>query len=101
MAALSLPFLVFIALPPLALLPGLAFWLVWRRRRQRIRRPFWIFAAVGAWALYAVYESGVWLWSRDVVAPIRVDLLVIAPLLYGLSLAAVAVLWRARTQAAA
>ena len=34
------------------------------------------------WLLYAIYEWRMFLWSQTVSAPIRVDLLLIAPMLY-------------------
>jgi len=46
--------------------------------------------------LYGVYESWVWVWARGVDAPIRVDLLLLAPLLYVLSGVGVWALWKAR-----
>ena len=88
MEIIYLPFLALIAIPPLALVPATVFGFCFRRHRQHLahsgRRL--IAAATLAWLLYALYESVMWIWSRDVIAPIRVDLLVIAPSLYVLSL---------------
>jgi hypothetical protein len=76
---------VFIAWPWLALLPAVLLGLLYARRRNRAAA----FAAAG-WALYAVYEFGMqrrWLCTGE--CNIRVDLLLLYPLLLVLSLAAV------------
>ena len=42
-----------------------------------------------AWLMYAIYETRMYFWAKTVHAPIRVDLLIIAPLLYLLSIVGV------------
>ena len=44
------------------------------------------FAPVIAWGLYAFYEWSMKLWSQTVIAPIRIDLLLIIPILAILSI---------------
>ena len=72
------------AVPGLALLPGLALALGLRVRWGSLgawpRR-----LAVGAtlfWLAYGVYETYMYFWMKTVVAPIRVDLLLLTPFLY-------------------
>lgn len=91
------PFVLFIVLPPAALVPAVALMTCSRRLRAGIPRSgrLLVAAAIGGWLAYAAWESAVWVWSRDVIAPIRVDLLLIAPGLYGLTFVAVRTCWRA------
>ena len=70
--------------PYLAILPGLIFgfcYLGLRSGSAKIARRTALTAAI-LWLLYAIYEWRMFLWSRTVSAPIRVDLLLIAPALY-------------------
>ena len=69
----------------LALLFGAA--AVWCRRLAAVdpglRWNTWKLAGCAlVWAGYAVYELAMSRWERTVVAPIRVDLLLLAPVLY-------------------
>jgi len=34
------------------------------------------------WTIYGLYETGMYFWMKTVIAPIRVDLLLIVPILY-------------------
>jgi len=77
--------------PLLALLPaGLFAVLAVAARREAAHRParLWPTFAAGAWAAYAVYEARMAVWERTVAGPIRVDLLLIGPMLYAVSVAA-------------
>jgi hypothetical protein len=74
----------FIERPYLAILPVLIFgfcYLGLRSGSAKIARRTALTAAI-LWLLYAIYEWRMFLWSRTVSAPIRVDLLLIAPVLY-------------------
>jgi hypothetical protein len=87
-------FAVLIEWPWLALLPAAAFFLAARRRRSRIA-----LVTAMCWAVYALYEYGMklrLLCSGE--CNIRVDLLVIYPALFVLSVAAVVALLVRRTQ---
>lgn len=82
---LFFPFAVLIALPFLPLAPALVFGAVlavWRNSKRG--RVGTLIAAV-AWLAYGIYETRMWYWSQTVIAPIRVDLLLIAPLMYGMT----------------
>jgi len=96
-----LPFVPVIAMPPLGLVPAVLLAMCWARQRRRFTRAgtIWIMAGAVAWLLYTDYEAGVWGWSRGVVGPIRVDLLVIAPVLYILSFLGLRAWWQARRRA--
>jgi len=86
MEILFLPMLPFLSFPPLALVPaGLFAWLHVRCKKRSGRRNLMILLAVIAWLLYSVYEIYMYVWSQGVVAPIRVDLLLLAPMLYVIS----------------
>jgi hypothetical protein len=74
----------FIERPYLAILPVLIFgfcYLSLRSGSAKVARRIALTAAI-LWLLYAIYEWRMFLWSRTVSAPIRVDLLLIAPVLY-------------------
>ena len=72
------PVLIF---PPLAFIPSLAFFY---RYRPRLNLPtkLALLAPAALWMLYGVYEIRMYYWSQTVTAPIRIDLLLIVPLLY-------------------
>jgi len=74
------PMILLIALPYLALVPALLFGRAYRAS-GRPRAKGALVAAI-LWALYGLYEGYMFFWSRTVVAPIRVDLLLLAPVLY-------------------
>jgi len=81
------PILPFVAFPPLALVVAGAFgWALWRRRGAPIAGRLGIIIAVAAWLAFGAYESYMYVWSQSVIAPIRVDLLLLAPLLYVLTI---------------
>lgn len=68
----------FIAQPWLALIPALVLGLLWLWSRSRIA----LTAAI-LWLIYAVFEFSIWMqWTCSEDCNIRVDLLVIAPLLW-------------------
>lgn len=100
MEILFFPFFAFITVPPLALVPAVLFGLCFRRHRPCLTRAaaIWVLATALSWLAYTAYESAVWVWSQDVINPIRVDLLLIAPALYLFSLLAVLACWKARRQ---
>ena len=104
MEVLFLPITWCMEYPMLALLPSVAFglgYLILRQksgrdvvhpsarevrsfhlilRQKDVRRLLLIIAIL--WLLYALYETRMSLWSKTVKVPIRVDLLLIAPVLY-------------------
>lgn len=98
MDLLYAPFILLIAVPPLAIVPTLFFGTCRRRFRPGYTR--WGAACVTAgavsWFAYTLYECAVWVWSQGVTAPIRIDLLVIAPVLYVVSTLGLVACWRAR-----
>ena len=94
MELLFLPILLFVAVPPLALLPAAVFGYRAYRRWFGARRGFVrLMVATVVWIAYAVYESSIYAWSQEVVAPIRVDLFLVAPLLYGATIVGITA-WR-------
>ena len=84
---LFLPFQAFLVFPPLAIIVGLAFRTLSRRRTGG--RGAAGTAAV-LWIGYGVYECYMrWIWSPSHIAPIRADLVLFAPLLYVISFFAI------------
>ena len=83
MKMLYYPINWFIERPYLAILPVLIFGFCYfglRSKSATVARRIALTAAI-LWLLYAIYEWRMLLWSRTVSAPIRVDLLLIAPVL--------------------
>jgi hypothetical protein len=81
------PLTVFVSQPLLALLPAAAFAVLYRASSRRL-----VGAAAVLWLLYAFYEYGMrrrWLCSGE--CNIRVDLLLLYPVLWIVSLVAVIV----------
>jgi hypothetical protein len=68
--------------PALTLLPPALLALVWWSERRRERPARGVLVAAAAWLVYALYEIVMYFWSRQVIAPIRVDLLLLTPLMY-------------------
>lgn len=76
--------------PVLAFVPALAFLLLAVAIRPRARRPSIVLSAAAVvWMLSGVYEMAMHEWEKTVVAPIRVDLLLLAPVLWLVTIAAV------------
>ncbi|MCZ6918158.1 MAG: hypothetical protein O7I93_15400 [Gemmatimonadetes bacterium] len=75
-----LPVLVF---PPLAFIPSVVFLVYFYRYRPRVNRPTMLALLLPAvlWMVYGVYEIRMFFWSQTVTAPIRIDLLLIVPVL--------------------
>ena len=98
MEFLFFPFIPLIAAPPLAITPSILLGLCLRRHRAHLTRAGAAAVVAGAlsWFAYTVYECTVWVWSQDVTAPIRIDLLVIAPILYLLSFLGFRACWKVR-----
>ncbi len=84
------PFKIFTSFPVAALVPALVFFFLYRAKQSKR-----ILITAILWAIYAVYESYMtYVWSRTVVAPIRVDILLIAPVLYAATIIALAKFFR-------
>lgn len=85
-----LPFVLMMAFPGAALVPGVLLLALFLRRRQAVtgQRRRLAGVAVAAWLAYGIYETGMYFWMQTVIAPIRVDLLFIAPVLYLLAVGA-------------
>lgn len=91
--SLVVPFAFLGSVPGGALVPALLLGLWVRSRWPNLGRSRRTVAggAVLLWFIYAAYETRMYFWMRSVIAPIRVDLLLIAPTLVFATLAAIAV----------
>lgn len=98
MELLYLPFVLVVAFPPAAFVVAALIAICFAHGRPYLGRSSkrWVVCAVLGWSVYGVYECAMWVWSQGVVAPIRVDLLLVAPVLYVLSLVAVRAFWLVR-----
>lgn len=83
--ALAPAFVPFVWFPWLAFVPGVLFGLHW----WRSGRNRWVLVGATAWVGFGLYEFRMQAWSKTVVAPIRVDLFFVAPILLGMSVLAV------------
>jgi hypothetical protein len=86
------PFALLVARPYLALAPALIFGLGYVRLQPAAPRS--LLAATVLWALYAAYETCMFFWAKTVVAPIQVDLLLLARILYLVTVLAAVGWWR-------
>jgi len=94
----------FVRFPWLAFLPAAVLALLsWQRRKDRSlprrkRAGAWLLVGALAWVGFALYELRMQAWSRTVVAPIRVDLLLVGPLVVGLTIPGIVAMLRERQQ---
>ncbi len=82
-------------LPPLTLVVALLFFYLWHSHRKNrgaqpeISKETWLLVSGISWILYGCYETYMYFWAKSVTAPIRVDLLLITPFLYSVSIGGV------------
>jgi hypothetical protein len=101
MEVLFLPFQVFQLFPVLAIVPALLMTVPLMVNRKAISagpRKTVLFSS-GLWLLYALWEYRVQIWAETETAPIRVDLLFIAPILLMVTTWSCIALWRWRNGA--
>ena len=96
MNAFFWPTVLWIEYPALTLVPVVLFGAALWRARRAGRRTRGVLAAAVLWGLYAVYEGVMYLWARHVVAPIRIDLLLLGPLMYLVTAFGLVSWWRSR-----
>jgi hypothetical protein len=95
LALLFAPIALMMDRPYLALAPALLCLIVWARYRPAPRARLLLFTAI-AWMAYAAYETRMYFWAKTVSVPIRVDLLLIGPALYVITLGALVRWWNLR-----
>ena len=64
-----------------------------RRTGYRSRR---LLVMTALWLAYAVYEGVMFIWAQQVIAPIRIDLIVLAPVVYVVT--GIGIVWRLRSK---
>lgn len=81
---LFFPIVLMASLPGTAIIPGTIFAGLYIKKRNRISKLGRILTicVVLVWTIYGVYETWMYFWMKTVIAPIRVDLLLIVPILY-------------------
>jgi hypothetical protein len=100
MEILYLPFHIFLIFPYLAFLvavPFFAFWYFYHRKvriRSDCPKGIVLLTAGFIWVIYGIYEIFMYSWSKSVIATIRIDLLLIVPVLYVISLVGMWGAWR-------
>jgi hypothetical protein len=93
---LFFPVVLLAAFPGGAFLPAIIFTALYLKRRSgmtKLSRAATMFATL-TWVVYGVYETRMYFWMRTVIAPIRVDLLLIVPALYLITVIATIALLR-------
>jgi hypothetical protein len=66
----------------------------WHMRRTG-RRSRGLLVVTMLWGLCAVYEGVMFVWAQQVIAPIRIDLIVLGPLMYVVTGLGLVSWWRA------
>ena len=81
---LFFPIVLMASLPGTAMIPAAIFAGLYIKKRNRISKfsRMLTFCVTLVWTTYGVYETGMYFWMNTVIAPIRVDLLLIVPILY-------------------
>ena len=87
--AIFSPIGIIVSAPGVALLPAGVFLGGWWTSPRNAASSGVLIAGI-AWLMYTIYETRMYFWAKTVHAPIRVDLLIIAPVLYLLSIVGVA-----------
>jgi hypothetical protein len=100
---LFFPIVLMASLPGTALIPAAIFVGFYFKRRTRISKLGRILTicVTFVWTIYGLYETGMYFWMKTVIAPIRVDLLLIAPILYLVTLVATVALIKTKRATAA
>ena len=94
------PIAVMVGYPFLALMPaggflGFYFWQRNRKNHTNFKKAYFRVLLGGiVWLVFTIYEYRMYHWSKTVVAPIRVDLLLITPILYLFTIAALLAICR-------
>jgi hypothetical protein len=86
--AIFSPIGIIVSAPCVALLPAGVFLGGWWTSPRNAASSGALIAGI-AWLMYAIYETRRYFWAKTVHAPIRVDLLIIVPVLYLLSIVGV------------
>ena len=83
--AIFSPFGLVVSAPGVALLPAGVFLCGWLTSPRKAASSGALIAGI-AWLMYTIYETRMYFWAKTVHAPIRLDLMIIAPVLYLLSI---------------
>ena len=86
--AIFSPIGIIVSTPGVALVPAGVFLGGWWTSPRQAASSGALIAGI-AWLMYTIYETRMYFWAKTVHAPIRVDLLIIAPVLYLLSVVGV------------
>jgi hypothetical protein len=97
MSAFYWPTVVWVEYPLLTLVPVLLFGAAFWHLRRTGRRSRGLLIATALWVLYAIYECVMFVWAQRVIAPIRIDLIVLGPLMYVVTGVGLVSWWRARS----
>ncbi|MCA9408372.1 MAG: hypothetical protein H6755_02590 [Candidatus Omnitrophica bacterium] len=77
---LFLPFQLFLLFPYLSFVLAGTFYVLFKRKKKGV-----LLIPALSWLIYGVWECYMWFWMKTVIAPIRIDLLLIIPYLYVIS----------------
>jgi len=91
------PTVLWVEYPVLTLVPVVLFGAAYWQARRTGSRARGLLVTVTLWLLYAVYEGIMSVWAQRVVAPIRIDLILLGPLMYVVTVFGLVSWWRARS----
>ncbi len=100
---LFFPIVLMASLPGTAIIPAAIFAGLYIKKRNRISKfgRILTICVTFVWTTYAVYETGMYFWMKTVIAPIRVDLLLIVPILYLVTIAGTIALIKTKRETSA
>ena len=95
MSALYWPVVMWVEHPALTLVPVVVFGSVYWQLRRGERRSRGLLVVTALWLLYATYEGVMFVWAQQVIAPIRIDLILLGPAMYVVTAFGALSWWRA------
>ncbi len=97
MEFLFLPFQIFVLFPPLAFIVAVAFLILFLNFSKRLKTlNYLLLITIICWAIYGLWEIKMLYWSKTVVSPIKLDLVLIVPILYLISVFGLISYYRSR-----
>jgi hypothetical protein len=91
------PTVLWVEHPALTMVPVIVFGAAYWRLRRTGHQSGRLLVVTLVWLAYAVYEGAMSVWAQNVIAPIRIDLILLGPVMYAVTALGVVHWWRALT----